>query len=170
MADWLEHSVQIEVSLPRSQAWDCWAKIEQMPQWMLWLDSVKELEDDPNLSRWTLSGLGFSFSWLARIFKKIPGQIIQWESVDGLPNRGAIRFYDQTADVGPSQSSSSSSSDRNPGSIVRLTVSYAIPGVVGQVMDNLFLGQLVEKMLQESLEKFRDYAQKQIQSTDAPQT
>ncbi|MGB0560808.1 MAG: SRPBCC family protein [Spirulinaceae cyanobacterium] len=151
MADWLEHSVQIDLPLTRSQAWDCWADIEKMPQWMIWLDSVKELDDDPSLSRWTLSGLGFSFSWLARISKKIPGQIIQWEYVDGLPNRGAIRFYDQMDEQGEKQA----------GSIVRLTVSYAIPGVVGEMMDNLFLGGMVEKMLQDSLVKFRDYAEQQ---------
>jgi uncharacterized membrane protein len=34
--------------------------------------------------------------------------------------------------------------DRKVGTVVKLTVAYAIPGIVGQVMDDLFLGRVVE--------------------------
>ena len=141
MADWLEHSVQIEVDAPIDFVWSLWSDLEQMPNWMKWIDSVKILEDDPNLSRWKLASTGFEFSWLSRILKLVPNQIIQWESVDGLPNRGAIRFY-----------------DRHETSIVRLSVSYAIPGIIGKLMDNLFLGKVVESTLLADLERFREYA------------
>jgi uncharacterized membrane protein len=143
MADWLEHSVQIEVDAPIDFVWSLWSDLEQMPNWMKWIDSVKILEDDPNLSRWKLASTGFEFSWLSRILKLVPNQIIQWESVDGLPNRGAIRFY-----------------DRHETSIVRLSVSYAIPGIIGKLMDNLFLGKVVESTLLADLERFREYALK----------
>ena len=82
------------------------------------------------------------FSWRSRILKVVEHQIIQWESVDGLPNRGAIRFY-----------------DRQNSSIVKLTVGYAIPGIIGKLMDDLFLGRVVESTLQENLERFKQYAQ-----------
>jgi uncharacterized membrane protein len=141
MTDWLEHSVQVEVAVPIELAWSLWADLEQMPHWMQWIESVQVLPDDPQLSRWKLASRGFEFSWLSRINKQIPKQIIQWESVDGLPNQGAIRFY-----------------DRHGSSIVRLSVSYAIPGVLGQLMDNLFLGRFVESTLQADLDRFRDYA------------
>ena len=141
MADWLEHSVQIEVDAPIDFVWSLWSDLEQMPNWMKWIDSVKILEDDPNLSRWKLASTGFEFSWLSRILKLVPNQIIQWESVDGLPNRGAIRFY-----------------DRRETSIVRLSVAYAIPGIIGKLMDNLFLGKVVESTLLADLERFREYA------------
>lgn len=153
MSNWLEHSVQIEIPVAMEQVWSYWADLEQMPQWMLWIDSVKELEDDQSLSRWTLSATGLEFSWLARMLKKIPGQIIQWESVDGLPNRGAVRFY-----------------DRHDHSIVRLTVAYAIPGTVGEIMDNLFLGKLVENMLHRSLTRFSEYAQAQAKQSASLQS
>ncbi|NEO82779.1 MAG: hypothetical protein F6J87_00735 [Spirulina sp. SIO3F2] len=153
MSNWLEHSVQIEIPVAMEQVWSYWADLERMPQWMLWIDSVKELEDDPSLSRWTLSATGLEFSWLARMLKKIPGQIIQWESVDGLPNRGAVRFY-----------------DRHDHSIVRLTVAYAIPGIVGEIMDNLFLGKLVEDMLHQSLVRFSKYAQAQAGQSNSLQS
>lgn len=143
MSNWLEHSVQVEVEIPIELAWELWSDLEQMPRWMKWIDSVKILEDNPDLSRWKLATGGLEFSWLSRILKVVPNQIIQWESVDGLPNRGAIRFY-----------------DRQESSIVKLTVAYAIPGFLGQLMDNLFLGRVVESTIQADLERFRDYALK----------
>jgi uncharacterized membrane protein len=141
MSDWLEHSVQVEVEAPMELIWNLWSDLEQMPRWMKWIDSVKILEDNPELSQWKLSSNGFEFSWRSRILKQIPYQIIEWESLDGLPNRGAIRFY-----------------DRKTTSVVKLTIAYAIPGILGKFMDNLFLGRIVESTLQADLERFRQYA------------
>lgn len=142
MSDWLEHTVQVEVETPIEHVWSLWSDLEQMPRWMQWIDSVTILPEDPELSRWKLASGGLEFSWKSRISKKIPNQIIQWESVDGLPNRGAIRFYDRG----------------DQGSIVKLSVAYAIPGFLGQLMDNLFLGRIVESSLKADLGRFRDYA------------
>ncbi|MBW4619056.1 MAG: SRPBCC family protein [Cyanosarcina radialis HA8281-LM2] len=143
MTDWLEHNVQVEVEAPIDLVWNLWSDLEQMPRWMKWIESVTVLEENPELSRWKLASGGFEFSWLSRILKVVPQQIIQWESVDGLPNRGAIRFY-----------------DRHDSSIVKLTGAYAIPGPLGKLMDNLFLGRIVESTLQADLERFKDYALK----------
>ncbi|WP_017306602.1 SRPBCC family protein [Spirulina subsalsa] len=140
MADWLEHSVQVEVNAPMDLVWSLWSDLEQMPRWMKWIKSVSVLQDNPDLSRWQLEAGNLEFSWLSRILKVVPHQIIQWESVDGLPNRGAVRFY-----------------DRHESSIVRLTVAYAIPGFLGQLMDNLFLGRVVESTIQADLDRFREY-------------
>ncbi|MCT7974628.1 SRPBCC family protein [Laspinema olomoucense] len=142
MTNWLEHSVLVEVNTPIDHVWSLWSDLEQMPRWMKWIESVHILEEDPELSRWKLASGGFEFSWLSRILKIVPNQIIQWESVDGLPNRGAIRFYDR----------------HQEGSMVKLTVAYAIPGLLGQIMDNLFLGRVVESTIQADLERFREYA------------
>jgi len=141
MSDWLEHTVQVEVEVPIEKAWGLWSDLEQMPIWMKWIDSVQVLEDNPELSRWKLASGAFNFSWLSRIVNLVPEKIIQWESVDGLPNKGAIRFY-----------------DRKGKSIVKLSVAYAIPGVLGKFMDDLFLGNIVESTIQEDMERFREYA------------
>ena len=143
MTNWLEHSVQVEVDAPIDLVWSLWSDLEQMPRWMKWIDSVHILEDNPELSRWKLASSGFEFTWLSRILKIVPHQIIQWESVDGLPNRGAVRFY-----------------DRHGSSIVRLSFGYAIPGILGQIMDNLFLGRIVESTIAADLERFREYTNK----------
>ncbi|MFN6219906.1 MAG: SRPBCC family protein, partial [Aphanizomenon sp.] len=95
MSEWLEHSVQVEVEVPIELSWGLWSDLEQMPKWMKWIDSVKISEDNPEISLWKLSTGGLNFSWKSRITKIISHQIIQWESVDGLPNQGAIRFYNR---------------------------------------------------------------------------
>ena len=148
MSKWLEHNVQIEVEAPIDSVWAAWSDLEEMPQWMKWIDSVTILADDPELSRWKLASGRFEFTWLSRIVKLQPKQIIKWESVDGLPNRGGIRFY-----------------DRCPNTIVKLTVAYAIPGIIAKIMDNLFLRQIVESTLYADLERFRYYIQKKNQET-----
>ena len=143
MPNWLEHSVQVEVEAPIDLVWNLWSDLEQMPRWMKWIDSVKVVEGQPELSRWKLNTGGLEFSWLSRNIKVVPQQIIQWESVGGLPNTGAIRFY-----------------DRKGSSIVKLSVAYAIPGILGKIMDNLFLGRVVESTIKADLERFREYALK----------
>jgi uncharacterized membrane protein len=146
MTDWLKHTVEIEVHVPIEVVWSLWSDLEQMPRWMKWIESVHILEDTPDLSRWKLASGNFEFSWLSRTSKVIPNQIIQWESIDGLPNKGAIRFY-----------------DRHDYSIVKLSIAYAIPGILGKIMDNLFLGRIVESTIQADLERFKVYSENHIQ-------
>ncbi len=143
MENWLEHSVQVEVDAPIDLVWSLWSDLEQMTRWMKWIDSVQVLKEDPELSRWKLASGAFQFSWVSRTLKLVPQQIIQCESVDGLPNRAAVRFY-----------------DRQDSSIVKLTIAYAIPGILGKIMDNLFLGRIVESTIAADLERFREYTNK----------
>jgi uncharacterized membrane protein len=140
MGEWLDHSVLVDVDIPVEAAWDLWSDLEQMPLWMKWIDAVKISDDDPEISEWKLASQGFEFTWRSKITNLVPHQIIQWEAIDGLPNRGAIRFYGKEGQ-----------------STVKLTVSYAVPGII-KWMDGLFLGRLVEATLQEDLNRFRDYA------------
>jgi uncharacterized membrane protein len=142
MSNWLEHTVQIEIDVPIDLVWSLWSDLEQMPRWMKWIESVKVFEDDPKLSRWKLASSGLDFTWVSREIKLVPNQILQWESVDGLPNRGAIRFYDRGAN----------------GSVVKMSVAYSVPGFLFQLMDKLFLGRIVESTLLADLERFRQYA------------
>ncbi|MBD3881475.1 SRPBCC family protein [Phormidium tenue FACHB-886] len=146
MSEWLEHTVQIEVETPIEVVWDLWSDLEQMPHWMKWIESVKVRQDNPDLSRWKLATGGFDFHWQSRITRLVPHQIIQWESVDGLPNRGAIRFY-----------------DRGNSSIVKMTVAYAIPGFLARIMNSPFISRVVESTLEADLRRFQDYALKSHQ-------
>lgn len=141
MTDWLEHTVQIEVPVPVELAWSLWSDLEQMTNWMKWIESVKILEDNPELSRWKLASGGFNFTWLSRIVQVVPQQIIEWQSVDGLPNKGAIRFYRR----------------KHNKTIVKMTFAYAVPGIIGRLMDSL-IGDIVESTVMADLERFKAYA------------
>jgi uncharacterized membrane protein len=143
MTDWLEHTVQIEVPVTIELAWSLWSDLEQMTIWMKWIESVKILEENPELSRWKLASGGFNFTWLSRIVQIVPQQIIEWQSVDGLPNKGAIRFY-----------------DRKDSCIVKMSFAYAVPGIIGKLMDSL-IGDIVESTVMADLERFKEYAIKQ---------
>lgn len=147
MTDWLEHTVQIEVPVPIELVWSLWSDLEQMTIWMKWIESVKILEDNPELSRWKLASGRFNFTWLSRIVQVVPQQIIEWQSVDGLPNKGAIRFY-----------------DRKDHSVVKMTFAYAVPGILGKIMDSL-IGEIVESTVMADLERFKEYAIKKKNET-----
>lgn len=140
MTDWLEHTVQIEVPVPIELVWSLWSDLEQMTTWMKWIESVKILEDNPELSRWKLASGNFNFTWLSRIVRVVPNQIIEWQSVDGLPNKGAIRFY-----------------DRKDSSVVKMSFAYAVPGIIGRLLDNL-IGDIVKSTVMADLERFKEYA------------
>lgn len=143
MAEWLEHTVHVDVDTPVEEVWALWSDISQMPNWMKWIDSVEILEDNPDLSRWKLETAGLSFSWLSRIVKVVPQQIIRWESVDGLPNRGAIRFYGH----------------KSGGSTVKMSISYALPSILARLMmSSSFVDRVVTSTLQADLDRFREYA------------
>ncbi|MGC1310209.1 MAG: SRPBCC family protein [Phormidesmis sp.] len=143
MADWLEHTVHVDVDAPVEMVWQMWSDLEQMPQWMKWIDSVEVLDDQPELSRWKLNTTGLTFSWLSRIVNVSPQHIIQWESVDGLPNRGAIRFYGH----------------KDGTSTVKMTISYALPAILARLMmSNSFVDRVVTSTLQADLDRFEKMA------------
>lgn len=142
MANWLEHSVYVDVEAPMDLVWSLWSDLEQMPQWMKWIDSVELLADQPDMSRWKLASGVWEFTWLSRTVKVVPHQILQWESVDGLPNRGAIRFYGHQGS-----------------STVKMNLSYSVPNVLARFMENGWLRKIVDSTLQADLERFRQKAE-----------
>ena len=143
MGRWLEHSVTTEIQASVEKVWAVWSDLEAMPRWMRWIDSVVTL-DDPDLTEWTLVAQGFRFQWKARITRRVEAQQLHWESVGGLPTRGAVRFYP----LGPDRTA------------VKLTVSYELPGVVAPLMEPGIMGGIVNRELQANLDRFRDLVEK----------
>ncbi|HGY5537854.1 MAG: SRPBCC family protein [Prochlorococcus sp.] len=139
MGRWLEHTVTSDIKVPVERAWAVWMDLEAMPRWMNWIESVKTL-DDPNLTNWTLAAQGFRFQWKARITKQVEGQQLQWESVGGLPTKGAVRFYAESENH----------------TAVKLSVSYELPRALAPLMEPSILGGIVTRELQANLDRFRD--------------
>ncbi|KAK9055880.1 hypothetical protein SSX86_026967 [Deinandra increscens subsp. villosa] len=144
LMDWQDCTVKMEIDVPISVAYNCYLDREAIPRWMPFISSVKILEDKPDLSRWSLKykafGRDLEFSWLARNMQPIPNQKIHWRSLEGLPNRGAVRFF-------PKGSSSC---------LVELTVSYEVPQLLSPVASAL--QPFLENLLGRGLEQFAKYA------------
>ncbi|KAK3415352.1 hypothetical protein EUGRSUZ_H00894 [Eucalyptus grandis] len=137
---WQDCTVKMEMDVPISVAYKCYSDREAIPRWMPFISSVKILEDKPDLSRWSLKykafGQDIEYSWLARNMQPIPNQKIHWRSLEGLSNRGAVRFYPK----GPSSC------------IVELTVSYEVPQLLVPVASAL--QPFLESLLRRGLERF----------------
>ncbi|KAI3514716.1 hypothetical protein L1887_13359 [Cichorium endivia] len=144
LMEWQDCTVKMEIDVPISVAYNCYLDREAIPRWMPFISSVKILEDRPELSRWSLKytafGRDLEFSWLARNMQPIPNQKIHWRSLEGLPNRGAVRFF-------PKGSSSC---------LVELTVSYEVPQLLAPVASAL--QPFLENLLGRGLERFANFA------------
>ncbi|XP_027934973.1 uncharacterized protein LOC114190333 [Vigna unguiculata] len=142
--EWQDCTVKMQIDVPISVAYACYSDREAIPKWMPFISSVQILPDKPDLSRWTLKykafGRDIEFSWLARNMQPIPNQKIHWRSMEGLPNRGAVRFYPK----GPSSC------------VVELTVSYEVPQLLAPVASAL--QPFLEGLLQRGLERFATFA------------
>jgi hypothetical protein len=139
MGRWLEHSVTTEIKARVERVWEVWCDLEAMPRCMRWIESVVTT-DDPDLTNWTLVAQGFRFHWQARITQRIEAQQLHWESVGGLPTKGAVRFYPLGAER----------------TAVKLTVSYELPAMIAPLMEPSIMGTIVTKELQANLDRFRD--------------
>ncbi|GLU07196.1 hypothetical protein SLE2022_241620 [Rubroshorea leprosula] len=142
--EWQDCVVKTEVDVPTSVAYKCYSDREAIPRWMPFISSVKILEDKPDLSRWSLKykafGRNIEFAWLARNMQPIPNQKIHWRSMEGLPNRGAVRFFPK----GPSSC------------VVELTVSYEVPPILIPVASAL--KPFLEGLLARGLDRFAKFA------------
>ncbi|XP_061373636.1 uncharacterized protein LOC133315964 [Gastrolobium bilobum] len=142
--EWQDCTVKMEIDVPVSVAYTCYSDREAIPNWMPFISSVKILPDKPDLSRWSLKykafGRDIEFSWLARNMQPTPNQKIHWRSLEGLPNRGAVRFYPK----GPSSC------------VVEMTVSYEVPQLLVPVASAL--KPFLESLLQRGLERFATFA------------
>jgi uncharacterized membrane protein len=70
----------------------------------------------------------------------VEAQQLHWESVGGLPTKGAVRFYPEADDR----------------TVVKLSVTYELPGVLAPLMEPTILGGIVTRELQANLDRFRD--------------
>jgi len=147
MGRWLDHSVMVDIAAPAELVWQLWSDLEAMPLWMRWIESVRTL-DDPDLTDWTLAAQGFRFQWKARITQRVEAQQLHWQSVGGLPTKGAVRFYPD--------------GDQRTG--VKLSVSYELPGVLAPLMDSAMLGGLVSKELQANLDRFKQLVEERART------
>lgn len=128
----------ITVERPRTEVYQFWRMLENLPKFMEHLESVQQ--DGPQRSHWKAKipgGMG-TISWDADIIHEKENELIAWRSLPNsdIDNAGEVRFAD---------------SPDGHGTIVQAVISYSPPvGSVGGLaakMINPMLKRMVEKDL-----------------------
>lgn len=143
----LQRSVEVEVDCSVQQVYDLWENLENVPRWMPLVKSVRRLQEDDELWRWTF-GLEFPLliEWTSRITQRIPLRLIAWSSVSGLSNQGFAEFFP---------------TDR--GCRLRLTLAFDLPGgIVGVFLEKMGLDRWLETNLKESLNRFQSQIEAEV--------
>lgn len=91
----------ITVSRPVDNVFAFWRHLENLPRFMLHLQSVTS--SGPNRSHWVVRGpMGSTVEWDAEIINEKPNELIAWRSVEGseVDHAGTVRFNRAPGDRG----------------------------------------------------------------------
>lgn len=136
---WFEASAEQEIEAPKDYVYEQYSNLEQMPQWAPWLESVTVEDEAKGISRWRIGSRGFRFSWRARNTQVIPGELIAWESIDGLKNKGAVQF----------------STDDNKNTVLQMSIAFKLPDWLLRIFGNSYVRNFVSEKLRSELQTFR---------------
>lgn len=88
---WMDSTISHTFVANKHLAFRLFSSLDRHPTWSPWLEKV-DYHRDTGLSAWSMSYLGLRYSWRANNTIVQAPNIIQWESLDGLPNRGKVEF------------------------------------------------------------------------------
>jgi uncharacterized membrane protein len=138
----LEITRSLTISKPRSEVYQFWRQLENLPQFMEHLQDVRQL--GPKRSHWVAKipkGVG-TIEWDADIIQEETDSLIAWRSLpeSDVDNAGEVRFMDAPA---------------GRGTIVQAAISYRPPvGAVGGGIAKL-LNPAFEAMVKNDLRRFK---------------
>lgn len=134
----------ITVERPRTEVYQFWRMLENLPRFMEHLESVRQ--DGPQRSHWKANipgGLG-TIAWDADIIQEKENELIVWKSLPNsdVDNAGEVRFSD---------------SPDGHGTIVQAVISYSPPagsigGLAAKMMNPMF-----KNMVEKDLRYFKRY-------------
>ncbi|GII66154.1 hypothetical protein Skr01_62390 [Sphaerisporangium krabiense] len=131
----------ITVNRPRREVYRFWRDIENLPRFMIHLESVEPIAG--GYSHWRAKGPAHkSVEWDAEIIEDQTEQLIAWRSVEGatVRNRGSVRFTDAPG---------------GRGTEVRVDIDYDPPaGKVGLAFARL-LGEHPQQQVCDDLRRFK---------------
>ena len=134
----------IVVGVPVRTAYDQWTQFEDFPRFMEGVESVTQITDDQ--LEWVAEIGGVRRQWVAMILEQIPDQKVSWAAMEGATNAGTVTFAENG--VGETR--------------VTLSLEYEPEGFLETLGDKL---GLVERQVQEDLDRFRDYIESQGQAS-----
>jgi len=139
-------AAEIVIARPAAELFAFWRRLENLPQVMTHLVSVRKL--DERRSRWVAKApMGSTVEWDAEINNEVPNQVIGWRSLEGstVVTAGSVNF-DELAESGTR---------------VRVKLQYDPPGgKLGAWVAWLF-GEEPTIQIREDLERFRDAMERQ---------
>jgi uncharacterized membrane protein len=131
----------VRLEIPIADVYQFWRRLENLPRFLLHLDSVRQTES--GRSHWVATGpAGMRVEWDAEIINEVENQVIGWRSLPGgdVVTAGSVNF-DAVRD----------------GRITQVTVhlQYAPPaGNVGAFVASLF-GRAPSQTIREDLRRFK---------------
>ncbi|MFN2556963.1 MAG: SRPBCC family protein [Nitriliruptorales bacterium] len=134
-------STAITINRPPDEVYRHWRDLENLPQFMFHLQSVRETDD----GRWhwvARAPAGRTVEWDAEIVEEVPNERIAWRSLEGadVTNSGAVRF---------------SPAPGGRGTEVALDLEYVTPaGAVGAAVAKIF-GEHPEQQAKDDLRRFK---------------
>jgi uncharacterized membrane protein len=142
-ADSVNIRTSMMVNKSRSEVYQFWRRLENLPRFMKHLLTVKEI--DGKRSHWeaVLPGSPATLKWDAEIVKEIPDQLIGWQSVPNstIENAGKVEFRDSP----------------NGGTELEIIISYRPPaGDLGAGIAKL-INPLFRKVITEDVKNFKTY-------------
>lgn len=146
--DVLEISKSVTINKPRTEVYQFWRKLENLPQFMMHLESVTQ--QDAKRSHWVarldsenrFAKLLPKVEWDAEIVEEEDNTRLVWRSVPGatVDNSGEVRFVDAPG---------------NRGTEVHATILYRAPeGIVGEAVMKLF-NPAFKQMIKEDIRRFK---------------
>ena len=130
------------INKPVSEVFAFWHNLENLPQFMSHLDSIKTV--DNTVSEWTAkgpAGIG-SISWKAKIVKDRTDRLLSWNSLEGssIRNAGKVIFK-----------------AKGNATELDITISYHAPlGIAGESAAKL-LNPYFEKMVKNDIASLKNY-------------
>ena len=157
---WLTSRASLSCPIPIGKAFDLYSQLDQHPSWSPWLKSV-EYDADSGKSFWTLSSLGLTYSWNAQNVRMQPPHTIEWESLDGLPNRGRVDF---SSDICMSGAQTQNYNVDTEVTNIKLTLCYDLPEAAAFALQALGpIGKtFITKTLTRDLKRFQHRIEKEL--------
>ncbi len=87
----------VTVNRPREEVYAFWRDFTRLPQFMLHLEEVRELDAEGRRSHWKANAPGgATVEWDAELIEDRPNERISWRSLEGadVTNAGTVRFED----------------------------------------------------------------------------
>jgi uncharacterized membrane protein len=131
---------RVTINRPRAELYSYWRKLENLPNFMQHLESVRQFGD--GRSHWVAKAPTGTVEWDAEIINERENELIAWQSLEGadIPNAGSVRFED--AGAGTTE--------------VKVAFDYNPPGgQVGATVAKWF-GEEPEQQVEDDLRRFKE--------------